>query len=142
MIAVDTNILVYAHREETPLHRPALARLRALAEGQATWGVPVFCLGEFIRVVTHPAVFAPPSSVEEAVAALEGLLASPSLVVLWPGERYWRLFRDALVQARAAGNLAFDAQIVAVCREWGVGALLTEDRDFARFERFPIEHLP
>jgi predicted nucleic acid-binding protein len=39
------------------------------------------------------------------------------------------------------GNLAFDAQIVAVCRESGVRALLTEDRDFSRFEDFPVERI-
>lgn len=141
MIAVDTNVLVYAHREEVPQHRRALARLRELAEGNARWGVPVFCLGEFVRVVTHPAVFSPPSTLEEAVGALDGLLGSPTLAVLSPGERYWPLLRDALAEARAAGNLAFDAQIVAVCRESGVRALLTEDRDFRRFADFPLEHL-
>lgn len=141
MIAVDTNVLVYAHREETPHHRPALARLRELAQGNAQWGVPVFCLGEFVRVVTHPAVFSPPSPLDEAVGALEGLLGSPSLTVLSPGERYWPLLRDALAEARAVGNLAFDAQIVALCRESGVRALVTEDRDFRRFADFPLELL-
>ena len=141
MIALDTNILVYAHREESPEHPRALARLRALAEGEARWAVPVFCLGEFVRVVTHPAVFHPPSTLDEAVGALDALLASPSLVVLSPGERYWPLLRDALTEARATGNLAFDAQIVAVCRESGVRTLVTEDRDFRRFADFPAEGL-
>ncbi|MGH7545144.1 MAG: PIN domain-containing protein, partial [Gemmatimonadota bacterium] len=67
--------------------------------------------------------------------------ASPSLTLLSPGDRYWPLFREALREGRAAGNLAFDAQIVAVCRERGVRALLTEDRDFRRFAGFPLEHL-
>ena len=141
MIAVDTNILVYAHRRETAEHARALARLRALAEGDARWGVPVFCLGEFVRVVTHPGVFRPASTLDEAAGALEGLLASPSLLLLSPGDRYWPLLRAALREARAVGNLAFDAQIVAVCREFGVRALLTEDRDFRRFPDFPLEHL-
>lgn len=141
MIAVDTNILVYAHREELPQHRQARARVRELAEGDARWGLPVFCLGEFVRVVTHPAVFRPASTLVEATAVLDGVLASPSLEVLSPGERYWPLLRAALAEARAAGNLAFDAQIVAVCREAGISALLTEDRDFHRFADFPLEHL-
>jgi uncharacterized protein len=139
VIAVDTNILVYAHREELPQHRRAEARLRELAEGDARWGLPVFCLSEFVRVVTHPAVFQPASTVSEATAVLERLLASPSVEVLSPGERYWALLRDALHEARATGNLAFDAQIVAVCRESGVRTLLTEDRDFRRFADFPLE---
>jgi uncharacterized protein len=85
VIAVDTNILIYAHREELPAHRPALARLRRLAEGDARWGLPVFCLAEFVRVVTHPGVFHPPSTLTEAVAVLEGLLRSLSVEVLSPG---------------------------------------------------------
>ncbi len=44
-------------------------------------------------------------------------------------------------EARAAGNLAFGAQIVALCRESGVRALVTEDRDFRRFPEFALEHL-
>jgi len=112
-----------------------------LAEGPSAWGLPVFCLEEFVRVVTHPRVLRPPSPLEEALNALEALLASPSLVVLTPGERYWPLFREASREARAAGNLVFDAQIAALCREHGVRVLLTEDRDFRRFPGLLLEHL-
>ena len=141
MIAVDTNILVYAHREELPQHAAARARLTELAEGDETWAIPVFCLGEFLRVVTHPRLFDPPYRVEEACQALDRVLESPSLRVLDPGERFSRLLCEAMREASASGNLVFDAQIVAVCRESGIAALLTEDRDFARFERFPTQHL-
>lgn len=133
MIAVDTNVLVYAHREELPKHRRAGARLTEMAEGHARWAIPVFCLGEFLRVVTHPRVFDPPSTIEEACDALDRILASPSLVVLVPGERFWPLLMEAVAEADAAGNLVFDAQIAALCREAGVSTLLTEDRDFDRF---------
>jgi hypothetical protein len=141
LIAVDTNVLVYAHREEVPKHRAARARLTELAEGRALWGIPAFCLGEFVRVVTHPRLFDPPHTVDEACRALERLLASPSLRVVLPSERYWPLLAEALREADARGNLAIHAQIAAVCREAGVAALLTEDRDFARFRGLSIEHL-
>ncbi len=141
MIAVDTNILVYAHREELAKHGAARARLTALAEGDAPWASPVFCLGEFLRVITHPRVFNPPHSVDEACAALDRVLESPSLRILYPGERYWRFLADAVRAADAAGNLAFDAQLAAVCCESGVSALLTEDRDFARFEILRTQRL-
>ena len=141
MIAVDTNILVYAHRVELPQHRQAHARLVALAEGPARWAIPVFCLGEFLRVVTHPRLFDPPFEIAEACAALERVLTSPSLVVLTPGDRFWPLLSRATNEARAIGNLVFDAQIVALCREAGVSALLTEDRDFDRFPGFSATRL-
>jgi len=133
VIAVDTNVLVYAHREELPQHARARARLTELAEGHRRWAIPVFCLGEFLRVATHPRLFDPPFTVDEACAALERVLGSPSLVVLMPGERFVPLLLEAAREARTLGNLVFDAQIVALCREAGVSALLTEDPDFERF---------
>lgn len=136
MIAVDTNILVYAHREESARHRQARSRLVELAEGAARWAIPVFCLGEFLRVVTHPRLFDPPFAVDDACEALGRVLRSPSLMVLAPAERFWTLLEGAVREAHAMGNLVFDAQIVALCRESGVSALLTEDRDFDRFPGF------
>ena len=134
MIAVDTNILVSAHRVELPRHGDALERLRQLAEGDLPWGLPVFCLGEFVRVVTHPRVFAPASSLAQALAAVDSLLESPTLRLLCPGPRFPRLLARCLERGDARGNLAFDAQIAAVCLENGASTLLTLDRDFDRFE--------
>lgn len=88
-----------------------------------------------MRVVTHPRIFDPPTRLESALEALCGLLASPSLRVLNPGLHYSELFSQHLGEADARGNLAFDAQIAAVCVEHRVTALLTADRDFARFAK-------
>ena len=133
MTAVDTNILVQAHREELSLHTRSLQALRRLAEGKVPWGVPVFCLGEFLRLVTHARVFHPPSTIEQALAGLERILGSPSVRVLNPGPHYRELFYQALRTGDARGNLVFDAQIAAVCMEHGATSLLTLDRDFSRF---------
>ena len=142
MIAVDTNILVHAHRAELPKHDAARRRLTELAEGPLPWALPVFCIGEFLRVITHPRLFDPPYNPAEACAALERLLASPSLRVIYPGPSFIEILTKAIREAGAIGNLIFDAQIVAVCREAGVGTLLTEDRDFDRFPGFTTERLP
>lgn len=133
MIAVDTNVLVYAHRAGLRGHESALAWLHRLATGSVPWGLPVFCLGEFVRVTTHPRILDPPSTLEESLAALTAVLASPTVRVLSPGPRYPALLDKALRVADARGNLAFDAQIAAVCLEQGASRLLTLDRDFARF---------
>ena len=133
MIAVDTNVLVYAHREELAKHEPAKRRLTELAEGAERWAIPVFCLGEFIRVITHPRLFDPPYTAEESRTALRRVLDSPSLRVLYPRHGFARLLTRAVVEADAIGNLVFDAQIVALCRQAGVSRLMTEDRDFDRF---------
>lgn len=133
MIAVDTNLLVYAHRAEMQLHEPALKRLRVLTEGNAPWGLPVFCIGEFVRVVTHPRVFHPPTKLDRALDFISQVLGSTSVRLLAPGPTFPALFADACRDGGVRGNLAFDAQIVAVCREYGVGEILTEDQDFSRF---------
>lgn len=141
MIAIDTNVLVYADREEMPLHAKAMAAVRRLAEGTTAWALPVFCVGEFLRVVSHPRVFDPPTPVLEALASIEALLASPSVRLLTPGPAFPGLLRDALESSGASGNLVFDAQIVAVCLEHGARTLLTEDRDFKRFEGIELRSL-
>lgn len=133
MIALDTNVLVYALRADSDQHEPARVLVRRLAEGQHPWALPVFVLGEFLRVATHPRVFSPPSTPAKVIANIDALLASPTVHVLSPGERYWRFLREAVREAKATGNLVFDAQIAAVCVEHGVDRLVTEDRDFARF---------
>jgi toxin-antitoxin system PIN domain toxin len=133
VIAVDTNVLVHGHRAGTTAHGRAVQWLRHLAEGERRWGIPVFCLAEFVRVVTHTKIFSPPSTLEQALSALQVLMASPSLVVLTPGERFPPLLFDLIREADARGNMAFDAQIAAVCLETGADQLLTTDRDFTRF---------
>ncbi len=141
MIAVDTNILIAAHREELPLHKAALKAVRSLAEGDTAWALPVFCVGEFIRVVSHDRVFDPPTPVAEAVAVIEALLASPSARLLMPGDRFLSLVKSTLDQSAVRGNLVFDAQVAAVCREHGATTLLTEDRDFSRFDGLTVTTL-
>lgn len=138
MTAVDTNVLVYAHRQHMPRHVEARACLTRLAEGAEPWALPVFCLGEFVRVVTHPRLFDPPSTIDQALAALDELLRSPSVCLLKPGPRFAALFSAAVRAADARGNLVFDAQIAALCREHGVSRLFTYDRDFARFPEIEV----
>ncbi|HXU47185.1 MAG TPA: TA system VapC family ribonuclease toxin [Thermoanaerobaculia bacterium] len=141
MIAVDTNVLVYAHREESPKHEAALARLTELAESPEVWAIPVFCLGELARVISHPRLFDPPHTPRETAEALRRLTGSPSLRILAPGPRYPELLSQAIEEGEAKGNLVYDAQIVALCREYGARALLTEDRDFDRFRGLATERL-
>jgi len=133
VIAVDTNILVYADREESTQHAAALRAVRLLAEGSEAWALPVFCIGEFLRVVSHDRLFDPPTPVLEAFDSIDSLLGSPASRLLVPGDGYHRLLRSLIDESQVQGNLVFDAQIAAVCLEHGATTLLTEDRDFGRF---------
>ena len=141
MIAVDTNILVYADRRELPKHRVALARLRTLAESEAAWALPVVCIGEFVRVVSDPRLFDPPTPPTEALDLIDRLLESPSVRLLSPAERFLPLFRSCVEQGGTSGNLVFDAVIAALCLEHGAVTLLTEDRDFTRFPGLRVQSL-
>ena len=141
MIAVDSNVLIYAHRTETDSHHAAVAELVRLAEGADPWALPVFCIPEFLRAVTHRRVFHPPSTLAQAFEFLDRLLASPGCLVLRPGPSFMGLLRATVEQADARGNLVFDAQIAALCREHGVSTVLTRDHDFQRFASLQVRLL-
>ena len=133
MIAVDTNILVYAHREDSPFHAPAAECMIAMAEGAADWIIPWPCVHEFLAIVTHPRIYAPPTPMADALAQLDAWMESPSLVLLAESVGYWPVLRDALIRARIAGPMVHDARIAALCRQHGVRELWSADRDFGRF---------
>ena len=135
MIAVDTNILVHAHREESPWHKPAVASVRELAEGKAAWAIPWPCIHELLSKLTHPRIFAPPSDPGSALAFVDELLKSPSLVLLSEEEGYWPRLQKLLRDAHVVGPMVHDARIAALCMANGVDELWTADRDFGRFPR-------
>jgi len=141
VIAVDTNVLVYAHGEQFAKHAAAKRRVTALAEGRQSWGIPAICVREFLRIVTHARVLANPFSMPDAIMAMTAVLESPSVEMLLPGDQHWLYLAEAAEEADARGNIVFDAAIVAICRENGVTDFITEDRDFARFKRFRASHL-
>lgn len=133
MIALDTNILVYARREELPHHKKALEILTFLAVGPKPWALPWPCIYEYLRVVTHPRVFHPPTDIDTALLDLESLLNSPMLVLLGEGSSHQAHMQLVIESGNASGNLVHDAHIAALLIEHGVIELLTADRDFARF---------
>ena len=133
MIAVDTNILVYAHREDSPFHQPAIQRLTELAEGPANWAVPWPCLHEFLAIVTHPRIYAPPTPLDRALDQVEAWLESPTLVVLTETATHWPTLRELLANGRVAGPQVHDARVAALCRQHGIRELWSADRDFSRF---------
>jgi len=133
MIAVDTNILVYARRREAPHHAQAWRLLERLAQGDRPWALPWPCVYEFLRVVTHPRVFDPPTALEVAMEDIESLMQSPSVVMLGEGPLHAASMRQAVLSGRVTGNLVHDAHIAALLLENGVRELWTADRDFSRF---------
>lgn len=135
MIAVDTNILVYAHREDAPHHATSLSALERLAAQGSPWAVPWPCIHEFLAVVTHRRVFDPPSGLAEAVAAVQDLLALQGMRPLAEGSDHAEVLIDLLSTGRVVGPKIHDARIAAMCLSHGVSVLWTADRDFSFFPR-------
>lgn len=133
MIAVDTNLLVYAHREDSPFHERALESIESLANQRMPWAIPWPCLHEFYAIVTHPRIYAPPTPIEIALEQIDAWLESPSLVLLGESELHWPELRSLISQGQLAGPQVHDARIAALCLQHGVKKLLTADRDFGRF---------
>ena len=133
MIGVDANILVYAHRRDSPWHGRARACLQALADGKAAWAIPWPCLHEFLSIVTHPRIYEPPSTVTQAADQVDAWLASPTLVLLGEPHDHWPTLRRQVETGQVQGPMVHDARVAAICIGHGVHELLTADRDFSRF---------
>lgn len=133
MIAVDTNLLVYAHREDSTWHDAAYATIAELAEGRAPWAIPWPCIHEFIAIVTHPRIYAPPTPPSSAIDQIDAWLESPSITLLAESEHYWPTLKSLVRDGRVAGPLVHDARVAALCLVHGVRELWSADRDFGRF---------
>ena len=135
MIAVDTNILVYAHRKDSPFFTQAYAVVGELASGSGSWAIPWPCVHEFLAIVTHPRVFKTPTPLVNACDQIDAWLASPSLHVLCEDQGvYWPTLRMGLEVGKITGPRVHDARVAALCLTHGVSQLLTADRDFSRFQ--------
>lgn len=133
MIGIDTNLLVYAHREDSEWHARAASTIAAAAEGREPWAIPWPCLHEFVAVVTHPRIFRTPTPLDLAFGQVEAWLESPSLVVISENDVYFEVLRELSTRARVAGARLHDARVAALCVAHGVDELWTADRDFSAF---------
>ncbi len=141
MLAVDTNVLVYAHRREAPEHVVASERLRLLATGVAGWAIPWPCIYEFFSVVTSARIWkgteSTPNQAWEQIAAWTG---SPSLRLLGETDEFLAVLERLLRRPRVRGPVVHDARVAALCLAHGVEALLSRDRDFSLFPELPLDN--
>lgn len=143
MRCVDTNVLVYAHRPESPDHERYRDWLDGCRGGDEALGLSALVLSGFLRVVTHPRVFRDPTPLDVALAFVEALRGTPQALGVAPGERHWGIFTRLCAEADARGNLVPDAYLAAMAIEAGA-TWYSADRDFARFSglrwRHPLAH--
>ena len=139
MRCVDVNVLVYAHRPESPNHDRARDWLDDARRGPEPLAISGLVASGFLRIVTHRRVFIEPTPLATALTALDALYRSPAVVALEPGERHWRLFVDLCSATEATGNLVPDCYLAALAIEHGA-TWVTADRGFARYPGLRVEH--
>jgi toxin-antitoxin system PIN domain toxin len=139
MVLPDVNVLVYAHRGETPGHDRYARWLTGVAESDAAFGLADVVLRGFVRIVTHPRIFDPPTPLEDALAFVEGLRGRPNCVPVAPGPRHWELFTSLCRRVGAKGNVVPDAYLAALAIESG-SEWVTTDRGFGRFPGLKWQH--
>ena len=145
MRLVDVNVLVYAFRADAPRHAAYRAWVESLVGSDEAYAVSDQVLAGFLRVVTHPRVFHPPTPIAPALAFAKAFRERANAVLLAPGARHWSIFTKLCRDAAARGNLVPDAWLAALAIESGC-ELVTTDRDFARFPglrwRHPLDGAP
>ena len=139
MRLVDVNVLVYAFREDSPGHADYRAWLNGLVGGEEAYGVSDQILSDFLRVVTHPRVFHPPTPISRALAFARAFREPANAVPVAPGERHWDIFTRLCGQRAVRGNLVADAWRAALAIESGC-EFVTTDGHFARFEGLRWRH--
>lgn len=139
MMLIDVNVLVYAHRRDAPHHAAYLSWWEQCAGSQQAFGMADLVLSGFLRVVTHPSVFNPPTALETATRFVEEIRARPNYVEIRPGPRHWEIFLKLCRTANARGNLIPDAYLAALAIESG-SEWITTDRGYSRFPGLRSRH--
>lgn len=140
MIAVDTNILIYAHREDSHFYQVAKESLRSLIEGNHLWAIPWPCLSEFYGITTHPKIYRPPTSRDMALSQIDALLESPTLRIINEKTDSWSTLKTLIKSLNIIGPKIHDARIAAICLDNDVTEIWSADRDFSRFGRLVVKN--
>ncbi|MBG7607141.1 MAG: PIN domain-containing protein [Verrucomicrobia bacterium] len=140
MIAVDTNILVSAHREDSPWHGKAKRKVTKLANSGKPWAITWPSVHEFLAIVTHPKIYDPPTPMPTALAAIKAWQGSPNLRFLGEGPGYFEKISTLATNGMIRGPKIHDARIAAICIHHGVKKLWTADRNFSSFPELSCEN--
>lgn len=132
-VSLDVNVLLYASDSRSPVHERAAALLRELARGGDIVCLAWPTLMSYLRIATHPGIFAAPLSPREALANVEALAALPHVRLLSEEPGFLDVYRDVTGSLPVRGNLVPDAHLAALLRQHGVKTLYTRDADFRKF---------
>jgi len=133
LIALDTNILVYAHRRDMPFNETARSLVATRAAGSDPWALPWPCVHEFLSIVSNPRIFRVPTPIDKAIRQVRAWLGAPAVVTLNEDDGYMDVLAGLLETSGVVGAKVHDARIAALCISHAVAELWTADRDFSRF---------
>jgi toxin-antitoxin system PIN domain toxin len=136
---LDVNILINAHRKDAPHHSRLRGWLEDLINGDQAYGISDIVLSGFLRIVTHPAIFSPPSKLNDALEFCKEVRDQAHCVHISPGLRHWEIFTSLCRQSGVKGNLVPDAYLAALAIESG-SEWITTDRDYSRFHKLRWRH--
>jgi hypothetical protein len=128
----DVNVLIYAHRADTPRHTSIRDWFDSEVNGLAAFGMAELVLAGFVRIITNPKIFADPTPLELALAAVAQIRQRPNCIPMLPGHRHFNIFTQLCQEGNAKGKLVADAYLAALAVEHGC-EWISFDRDFARF---------
>ena len=136
---IDTNLLLYAANSEAPEHSKSYKFLMNAGQSAEHWYLTEGIIYEFLRVVTHPRVFARPLTKQQALAFLDPFWSVPAFTILTAGDRHWELLKqEVLAIPHPVGNLFFDIRTLVLMREHGIRTIYTTDTDFLQFKGIKV----
>ena len=128
----DVNVLIYAHRVDTPRHVSVRDWFESEVNGLAAFGMAELVLSGFVRNVTSPKIFADPTPLDLALTEVEQLRQRSNFVPVRPEHRHFDIFMRLCREGNAKGKLVADAYLAALAIEHGC-EWISFDHDFARF---------
>ena len=141
MIAVDTNILVYAHRRESRVGDEAHALMVTLTEGDRPWAIPWPCCYEFLSVVTNRRIWKESATTpQQGWRQFQAWISSPSNRLIGETGDFPTILGRFISRPRIVGGVVHDARIAAICVANGADVLLTRDRDFSMFPELTVRN--
>jgi uncharacterized protein len=130
MIAIDTNLLIYAHRAALPEHRGAREAIETASRDSRGWGIALPSIAEFWGIVTHPASRGGASTPRQAEGFLRELIVGAGAKLWTPREGFWDRLVELARELRIAGPRIFDLQIALTASENGAVEIWTHDVRF------------
>ena len=105
MLLPDVNVLIYAHVEDsTPDHSEYADWITRLATDSEPFALSVLVLSGFVRIVTNPRVFDPPSTLDQSFAFVSSLVERPTARIIDPGPDHLTYSRSFAVCLEPPGS--------------------------------------